>query len=62
VRLAIVITNTKLVYRIVDRTRIQLAGDRSISQEIFNPGLAGASLCTRKLRDFQAPGLIFQKF
>jgi hypothetical protein len=30
-----------LVYRIVDRTRIQLAGDRNISQEIFNPGLAG---------------------
>jgi hypothetical protein len=51
-----------LVYRIGDRPRIELAGDRNISQEIFNPGLAGASLCARKLRDFQAPGLIFPKF
>jgi hypothetical protein len=40
-RLAIVITNRRLVYRILDRPRIQLAGDRNISQEIFNPGLAG---------------------
>ncbi len=34
-------TNRMLVYRIVDRTRIQSAGDRNISQEIFNPALAG---------------------
>ncbi|MEG4573065.1 hypothetical protein QUA56_10265 [Microcoleus sp. N3A4] len=40
-RLAIVITNKRLVYHIVDRTRIQSAGDRSISQKIFNPCLAG---------------------
>ncbi|MEG4628249.1 hypothetical protein QUB56_01115 [Microcoleus sp. AR_TQ3_B6] len=45
--MAIVITYKRLVYRIVDRLRIQLAGDRTISQEIFNPRQSGCkSVCT----------------